>query len=226
MKIIAVGDIHGRHNWRDVVANHHFDKIVFIGDYFDSFTIPGDAQIENFRDIIKYKELYPDRVVLLIGNHDLHYLDMNERYSGYQKGYQYMIRSEVEANLHHLQMCYAHQEFLFTHAGVTRTWARMCDIDLDNIEQSINDRWKYKPTSFIFLPGPKGDGFGDEICQGPLWVRPKSLMQDAVPGWCHVVGHTAHRTILMKDTCIFVDVLDYSQEILVIEDGEAKIHDI
>ena len=33
-------------------------------------------------------------------------------------------------------------------------------------------------------------GYGDEVTQNPLWIRPDSLMKSAVPGVNQVVGHT------------------------------------
>ena len=40
MKTIVIGDIHGRTIWKQIVIeNPDFDKLVFIGDYFDSFDI-------------------------------------------------------------------------------------------------------------------------------------------------------------------------------------------
>lgn len=37
MKIVAIGDIHGRDIWEDIVKKEHdADKIVFVGDYFDT----------------------------------------------------------------------------------------------------------------------------------------------------------------------------------------------
>jgi len=36
MKTIALGDTHGRYNWKDIVAKESdADKIVFIGEVFD-----------------------------------------------------------------------------------------------------------------------------------------------------------------------------------------------
>ena len=57
--------------------------IIFLGDYFDSrdgISI-GDQQ-KNFDDILKFKELNTDKVKLLFGNHDYHYLPhVQEHYS-------------------------------------------------------------------------------------------------------------------------------------------------
>jgi len=39
MKIIAIGDVHGRDCWKQVVATEQFDKLVFIGDFSLATTI-------------------------------------------------------------------------------------------------------------------------------------------------------------------------------------------
>jgi len=36
MRIIALGDTHGRTDWKQITARERFDKVVFIGDYFDT----------------------------------------------------------------------------------------------------------------------------------------------------------------------------------------------
>ena len=71
MKIIAIGDCHGRKHWERVVEEvKEFDKFIFMGDYFDSReSISYDTQIANFKKILEFKETYPDKVILLIGNH-------------------------------------------------------------------------------------------------------------------------------------------------------------
>ena len=68
MKTIVIGDIHGRTIWKQIVRHNTFDKVVFEGDYFDSFDISVKDQLKNFNEIIKFKERFPDKVVLLIGN--------------------------------------------------------------------------------------------------------------------------------------------------------------
>ena len=39
MKTIAIGDIHGLSIWKDIINKENPDKVIFIGDYFDSFDI-------------------------------------------------------------------------------------------------------------------------------------------------------------------------------------------
>ena len=57
MKTIAIGDVHGRSLWKLIVNQEQdADRIVFIGDYFDSFDIKGEEQLNNFLDIIEFKK--------------------------------------------------------------------------------------------------------------------------------------------------------------------------
>lgn len=126
MKIIAIGDIHGRTEWKQIVQNNTFDKCVFIGDYFDTHqNISPEQQKQNFEDLIQFKKNNFDKVILLIGNHDHHYCkNVHETYSGFQKFHkidiQELLENALKENL--LQMCYRHNRYLFTHAGVTKTW--------------------------------------------------------------------------------------------------------
>ena len=124
MKIIAIGDIHGRTIWKEIVQNETFDKIVFVGDYFDSLNIDPVKQIENFNDIIAFKASNIDKVVLLLGNHDYHYLPyIYETYSGFKQMQKFVIDDLLDNAIknNYIQICYAHEYLLFSHAGITNT---------------------------------------------------------------------------------------------------------
>ena len=77
-KLIIIPDVHGRQFWRSAARGHEEEKIIFLGDYVDPYAweeiLPGEA-FKELRDIIAFKEEHPDNVVLLLGNHDLGYLD-------------------------------------------------------------------------------------------------------------------------------------------------------
>ena len=114
MKTIFLGDTHGRATWKDIITKENPDRVVFIGDYFDSFDIGGAEQMHNFKEIIEFKEQAKDKeVIMLIGNHDYHYYPGGETYSGYQHGAAPAIRQLLEDNKHHLQMCYQLDNILF-----------------------------------------------------------------------------------------------------------------
>jgi len=90
MKTLIIGDIHGRSNWKDILAAHSdAERIIFMGDYFDSLDISSADQLNNFNEIIRFKEETDKEVIMLIGNHDHHYMDIGETYSGYQAAMQW-----------------------------------------------------------------------------------------------------------------------------------------
>lgn len=223
MKTIIVGDIHGRSIWKKISENT-YDKFVFIGDYFDTHgnSYSANRQIQNFKDILAFKRANMDKVILLTGNHCCHYIKgFGETYSGYQSSYAIDIGEVIHEALREdlLQMCYIHDRFLCVHAGVTKTWCKDNEIDMNNIEQSINDVFKFQPNKFRFTVGRNFNNYGDDICQTPIWVRPKSLAIDMIDGYTQIVGHTTQDNIIINDKIILIDTLGTSGEYLQIENG-------
>ena len=75
MKIIVIGDIHGRTCWHDIVKkNPDADKIIFLGDYVSTHEdIQSGQQCDNLFNIIflltfsvRYSLPAPERKILLI----------------------------------------------------------------------------------------------------------------------------------------------------------------
>ena len=67
------------------------------------------------------------------------------------------------------------------------------------------------------------DQSGDNIWQGPLWVRPRSLLQDSLDNVIQVVGHTRIRKDNPQtvDKLLLADCLEHG-EYYSYEDGEFK----
>ena len=181
-KTIYIGDIHGRYVWKQIVEEHSdVDIIVFIGDYFDSFDIPGVVQLKNAQDIVEFKkerELDPTKkVYLLIGNHDIHYMRGIEgkgTTSGFQPNMMYQFEEFFEENKEHFHMCVQICDRLCSHAGISETFLKYTGYwshdyeDYNGVEEFINDLFKYKPNQFTFegyydrhyglaSPNPYGD---------------------------------------------------------------------
>jgi hypothetical protein len=244
MKTIVLGDTHGRSNWKLAVHQDKPDRVIFIGDYFDSFEISGVEQIANFKEIIKYKEDNPQvEVVMLIGNHDHHYFPEvgYTGTSGYQSGIAPSITQVVDENRHHLQMAYGFGEYLFTHAGVSPVFMDQVfgenDWSIENVVVDLNEMFRYKPKAFDF------NGFessGDNTTQTPIWIRPRSLMsankkhkKGLKKDYIQIVGHTTMRKIDLKGNDMFtggryhfIDTMNTSGDYLVIEDNKLKTNSI
>lgn len=232
-KIITIGDLHGRDIWRKIVdENPDTDLFIFIGDYFDSFDIDTMTQMHNFRDIIAFKKENPDKVITLIGNHDFHYTSWCiGTYSGFQHNTYYNMNQELNSLIKDgtLLIAYQIENFLFTHAGVTKTFCQEQNIDVDNLVESLNDYLIYKPNVFNFRTGKNHSAYGDDINQGPLWVRPNSLIEDGL-NYIHVVGHTQNNQIKSvidnNFGYILVDTLSGGQylEILIPTDDNIQVN--
>ena len=232
MKIIALGDTHGRSLWKEIVNKEtDADKIVFIGDYFDTHGggYSANRQIENFKDIVAFKKANMDKVILLLGNHDFHYLnDVGEQYSGYQWHYRQDINDVLQPAVDEglVQMAFVHDKYVFTHAGVTKTWAKNSGIDIDNLQESVNNLFKTDVSKFKFTVGANFSNYGDDVTQPPIWVRPESLFVDMIDGVIYVVGHTTQKNITQIGNIVLIDTLGTSREYFVIEDNKARIESV
>ena len=231
MKIVAIGDTHGRDVWKKIVEKEKdADDIIFIGDYFDSFDIPYKNQMDNFCEILAFKQENHGKVSLLLGNHDFHYISPEERYSGYQSQYAHLIgkivQEAIDADL--ITVCRKRDNYIFTHAGITKTWAEKNGVE--NFNKPGREMWamlKNCPNIFKFTANSYHDNYGDSITQPPIWVRPEALMSDPFDGCgeeiIQVVGHTKFDGVQIKDKFIFIDCLDYRNEYLIINDGVPSI---
>ena len=145
MKIIALGDTHGRTYWKEIANAQTYDKLIFIGDYFDSKDeIDPELEIVNFLEICTLKRSQPEKVVLLLGNHDYHYLNnVTERYSDFQGDFYEPINEVVEHALNEglLQVCFAHENIVFTHAGLTKRLDALCT--------TLGDQWDRSESAVI-----------------------------------------------------------------------------
>ncbi len=226
---IIIGDIHGRTIWKDIIARHPDDEIIFVGDYFDSKeNLSHIQQIKNFNEILALKKAKPHLITLLFGNHDFHYLPQaDETYSGFQHAFALQIRHALQPAIHEklFEVCVNRGKVLICHAGLTRTWCGMHKIPVTNPVNAVNTLFYKKPEAFRFSPGPRYEPTGNEPEQGPLWVRPASLYADNLPGFTQIVGHTQRQTMLFLEGLVVVDVLAYSSNYLEINSkGNMLVH--
>lgn len=219
MKIIAVGDIHGRNFWQNFI-NESYDKLVFVGDYFDPYDskITPEDEIENFKNILAIKSENPDRVKLLIGNHDYHYLlGTGQMYSRYNVSAASVFSELLENAIHLLQVCYVYRNVVFNHAGLTNTWCHKNNINLLHLEASVNKKFIEERRAFAFLSGI-GDTDGSDVRQSPFWVRPAQLLLDKIADYKQVVGHTRQPFHKIINGVAFIDVVGTA---LIMEDVDS-----
>lgn len=204
MKKIIIGDIHGRTNWKQIVEKEKdADEFIFMGDYFDPYdwTISLVDMVRNFNDILEFKIAYPTKVVMLIGNHDLAAFESFANKCRYVDGtYENMapvLYNAIKTGV--IKLChFIDDNVVCSHAGFTKTWLAESELSFDedglneDFRKHVEDKTCLDTYDFICREFYQ-DSSGNDLWQGPLWVRPMSLLQDMVDGFIQVVGHTRIR---------------------------------
>ena len=200
-RLIIIPDVHGRGFWRDTVENYPGEEYIFLGDYLDPYDDEGITDAEAFgglQDIIRFKQEHPDKVTLLLGNHDLHYLYpelMGSRYD--------IDNAERNAHLFWdnqtlFQMAYetvaGGKRFFFTHAGIGMQWILESFPVL--LEQSItaellNDLTGYPPFMSTLEDISVYRG-GNKRYGSMIWADAHEQLEqkNRIPGLVQVFGHT------------------------------------
>lgn len=197
-KILVIGDIHGSDIWKDIIkVNQDFNKCIFLGDYLDSHVLPDNVILDNFKDIIDFKNKY-DNVILLIGNHEYHYIESTSCYSGYRDSYAKYAKDLIEDA--QLKFIHIEDDIIFSHAGVTKTWLNdIANCTVEEINNLSIDKFKFRGNDF----------YGDSVISSPIWVRPYSLEYDAIDNYKQVIGHTNFKQIqvLLNNNIYICDTL-------------------
>ena len=236
MKTIAIGDIHGLPVWKDIIkAEGDFDRVVFVGDYVDSFYIPAEQQLQNLRGIVEFKKSSDKEVILLIGNHDFHYLPgVTDYCSGYQPDVAHEYTKIYSENRSLFKVAFMDENnYLFSHAGVTEPWMKEVGLfpyNIPWIAPHLNELMLQTPQYFYFYPGDRS-GYGDHVKQSPIWVRPNALYKSQLKDVTQIVGHTPqlqHRIDPLKSNrqgYWLIDALSPKvSDYLVIQDGKINVH--
>ena len=134
MKILIIGDIHGREFWEEAVEKYgkECDKIIMLGDIVDPYSHEGYTRkqaIKTLEKVIEFKLNNREKTVLLIGNHDAHYFIKSfPRSSRYDSSNAYKLREIYSKSKGLFKL--AHEEtingkrYLFTHAGLMNSWVK------------------------------------------------------------------------------------------------------
>ena len=186
MKILVLGDIHGRGCWESIIEKENPDLTIFLGDYVSTHgLITEKQQIDNLERILQYKEENPDTVILLRGNHDCESLFYwAECYPAKGEFVKTFMRLNEERFLNNTQWIYLHKNICFSHAGVSSIWMKNKNI------KSLEDINTLEPSEKFAFTGKMSDFTGVSPQQPPTWIRPYTLVDVGYKGVIHVVGHT------------------------------------
>ncbi len=232
-----IGDIHGRNVWQKLVREDAIN--VFVGDYLDPYHTEhlqaGEDDWLNLQEILRYKQSHPD-TVLLLGNHDLHYV-WEEHYSRYNTLSAQRYKDFFMQHWDQFQAAYAiGDRILVTHAGVSPDWCKLSGISFSGekltakqlaeaICQYANDSnlWHWLMTRYTFSAY---DNCGMSTTASPVWIRPQALIstldvqnQDFMR-IIQIVGHTQTPEIMQVENVVLIDCLGRKISSLLIDVAE------
>jgi hypothetical protein len=240
IKYLIVPDIHGRDFWREPVNNilQETDaKIIFLGDYVDPYygefydgdedkwLVEGinswenlsDYVVKTLTDIIELKKQYPERIILLLGNHDCSYaistMICNCRHE--RPRHADMLRKLFNENRDLFQL--AHEDYvndihyIFSHAGINKQYAYDCfgnKVTEENVVELFNkayeeDNYGIMESLALFSHWRGGwrSNYGSLV-----WADAREWMQDKEEAYgFSVVGHTQLKSHAIEDNFAFLD---------------------
>jgi len=221
MKIVSIGDVHGSNRWKLLLFGkvnptpediqtvmHGYDKVIFIGDYVDSYETD-EPIVENLKEIIDLKKKYEDRVILLWGNHDVYYYTMNygrDNVTGSRDEMLHDLNQLFSPNFRYFQFSYQYKNYIWTHAGIHRGWwehyvrpkmkgnkesrFRQYLTGDENISDVLNLMWELQDDSiFMCSAGRTKGGWGNKV-GGPLWAGREEISTKPLFGYHQIVGHS------------------------------------
>ncbi|MFM7016148.1 MAG: metallophosphoesterase [Bacteroidota bacterium] len=222
MKWISIGDIHGRDNWKSIDMEQ-YDKVIFLGDYVDGREELNE--LENLEQIIDLKLNHPEKVVLLVGNHDLQYHWYSSKKLRVYKernalDYQRLFK-EYEK---HFQLSYFAHDHFWVHGGITTRWIHFMQVQGHNFSDYTQENLS-KHLNILFNQGCKelfsvGKARGGYDVGGPFWADISEMSVSAAP-FHQVVGHNKTENPmhveLERGSFRMTDCLTYSNQFWVYE---------
>ena len=230
-----IGDTHGRDAWRQLVREDAVN--IFLGDYFDPYSSDqdkaGEQELANLLSIIEFKQQRPE-TVLLLGNHELHYL-IDEEYSRHNDSYADRFAACLREHWHLFQVAYAiGNRILVSHAGVTQPWCKLAGIEEGvsprDLMHAVNERMNEEATRWLFgvdRTFEPWDTYGLSITASPLWVRPSTMMMygrltnEEGKTIIQIMGHTQSEELILTVPWIYVDCLGSASQSLLVEYDES-----
>lgn len=229
MKLLVVPDLHTKlylfQKIKKFALEHKYDRIVFLGDYVDDWDTPPEASYNLVKELIKFKKKHPRKVISLMANHDLsYYYPTYFKCSGYNEETHSLVKdlykTKLDGNIPIFQFAYSHDNYLFTHAGITNHFWKDLQILIKNhypgIEKDfllnqdmslasklanlLNYIWLLglnNPDDKLFLTMAQAGGArGGLGVPSPIWADKSELTANPVPFLNQIVGHTPVNTVM------------------------------
>jgi len=187
---VVFGDIHGSMYWQKVVNENPACRYIFLGDYLDPYeNISRNQLLDNLKEIIQLKKDRNDDVILLLGNHDMHYMRLDiEPCTRFEETIAKDAHYLFTENFHLFTYAFQEENRIFTHAGISEKW--FFDDFGGDVNKNIAEQLNYPHRDQ--LPALHRCGWlrGGDInaIGGIFWADIKEL-NVPLQGYIQFVGH-------------------------------------
>ena len=201
MKILTTGDSHGKSLDSFMSQINNYDKLILVGDYVDSFVVNDADSLENLNKLIQFKKDNLDKVILLWGNHDLHYLLKDEwplmrdfQSSGYNEFMAQEYCNLFKTNYDLFLPAYLYEGYLWSHAGITKeAWCYYFEYKPEfrkyPIDVAIKKLFDNLDESLFKVGIARG---GRDVLGSIFWTDATEFQEyGMLQGYHQIVGHTA-----------------------------------
>jgi hypothetical protein len=202
--------------WQTIMDDNPDCRYLFLGDYLDPYQpIPQKELIQNLHRIILMKQELPNDIILLLGNHDLHYFASDMPYSSrFDPSIARPVAKLFLENMHLFQYAFQEEDRIFTHAGISHRWFTedfMGNLN-ENIAAQLNHP-KDEQIPAICRSGEARGGLPGTI--GGIFWADRSELKEPLPGFRQFAGHNRVPDILVHESnggqITFCDCLRYEK---------------
>ncbi len=209
---IIVGDIHGDLDKAKAFLTYKPEALhVALGDYLDSFLEPVERQIETLQ------MLMDSSAVLLLGNHEVHYLDYAPfQFAGYNFDHWHIFQEIIEKNLQRFTAAYAVDGWLCTHAGMRRGLSRLKDVD--HLAKILNLRYQKFLVRRFYNYGKPTEYRGQSIFYHNYWME-----EDSLASVKQIFGHVEQKQPYLTVNYIALDTTNFTNSCWVYDTEAAEL---
>jgi hypothetical protein len=168
--------------------------------------------IKNLEAVIKFKKENPDKVELLLGNHDIQYIYPWNQCSWFRKTYAIALRHLYIENRELFKIMHREDNYYFSHAWLTTEWIELHNTTLmqywNSFDECLNNILGTIDQNILFQCW-KSRGWRDKV-SWPLWADKLDTI-DYVPRstMIQVVWHTPVKHIEINPHIIYCDTLEH-----------------
>lgn len=229
---LIIPDVHGRTFWIEPVMEtltQTSGQVVYLGDFHDPYKFEWDdadvdylqGSVDRFKQIIELKKQNPERITLLIGNHDCGYaVGENICSSRMDRIHRRTLEDLFHQNRNLFSLAERHtvngKQFVFSHAGIHKEWVRQvwgeeADDPGFDVVKELNDAWIKDHYGIMGALGIYDyyRGWGGSTYGSPVWADIRSWINkspDERLGF-QIVGHTQlDKEPIVLDTIADIDL--------------------